>query len=475
MPPDAALSRQPAWRPRYVASPDSSSSLLLALARALRGRGFPMLGFPRALQPLFPALNCLPRRVREIGYGRAAWLSAMPPTRLGRVSGERVAQWMTHRYEWRRYPAVAIGSSNGALVHLCAALGVPWLPQTFLTLVRQPGRHPDDVRAAVAHALEPARRLVDANPDLAVYQLHDPVNDRPVLNYAAYFRVKRRALGYAYREFLDRTLAPGGTLLLVECERTWPATLVGNRHLFQLGGVGGVKIEDYFQGGPRVAAFLEHYGSPYRRWDPPAPQGEYSEAEWGFELALRDDVISWARSHHCRLVRLVFDEPEHLSSPVADLYRWWYRRRGQPADRLVVDSFFLLDPWWTLRTGAAPYWAVFNTEPSARCLAEYLDTTEPYEDIYAMLLSNMVDAIGGTPPAEWRRIIASRARRTSDLLGVDESEYPRDLGTIARYHPALKRLRPHRPPPAPLTLAELEEFLTGRGDRPPVRWIEVPT
>jgi hypothetical protein len=471
---DAALSRLRAWRPRYVASPDSSSSFLEALARTLRGRGFPGLGLPRGLQSLLPALNILPEPMRDVGYGRAAWVSAMPPTRLHRVSGERAARWMTRQYEWRRYPAVAIGSSNGALVHLCAALDAPWLPQTFLTLIRQSERHPDDVGAAVAHSLEPARRLLDANPELAVYQLHDPVNDRPVLKYATYFRVKRRTLGHAYREFLDRALAPSGTLLLVECERAWPATPLGNRHIFQLGGVGGVKLEEYFHGGQRVAEFLEHYGSPYRRWEPPASQGEHPEAEWGFEPALREDVTAWARARGCRLVRLVFEEPEHLSPLVADLYRWWYRQRGRPADRLVVDSFFLLDPWWTLRTGAAPYWAVFNTEPSVRCLAEYLGRAEPYDEIHAMLLSNMVDAIGGASPAEWRRIIGKHARRTSSLLGVKDSEYPRDFGTIARYQRALKRLRPHRSPPAPLTLAELEAFVSG-GDHPLVRWIEVPT
>src|SRR5688572_28048543 len=96
----------PRLRPRYVASPDSSSSLLLALAAALQGRGFPLLGLPRALQPVLPALNLLPKSTREILYGRSAWLSAMPPSRLGRASAERAARWMTHQYEWRRRYAV---------------------------------------------------------------------------------------------------------------------------------------------------------------------------------------------------------------------------------------------------------------------------------------------------------------------------------------------------------------------------------
>jgi hypothetical protein len=102
----------PRLRPRYVASPDSSSSLLLALAAALQGRGFPRLGLARGLQPVLPALNLLPKSTRDIVYGRAAWLSAMPPSHLGSVSAERAARWMTHRYEWRRYPVVEVRVGN---------------------------------------------------------------------------------------------------------------------------------------------------------------------------------------------------------------------------------------------------------------------------------------------------------------------------------------------------------------------------
>jgi hypothetical protein len=112
------MPRPPRFRPRYVASPDSSSSLLLALAAALQGRGFPLLGLPRVLQPVLPALNLLPKATREILYGRSAWLSAMPPSRLGRVSAERAAQWMTHQYEWRRDGDPAIGARRfRVLVH----------------------------------------------------------------------------------------------------------------------------------------------------------------------------------------------------------------------------------------------------------------------------------------------------------------------------------------------------------------------
>ena len=39
---------------------------------------------------------------------------------------------------------MAIGSSSGALVHLCAALGIPWLPQTILEINLMPFSHGTD-------------------------------------------------------------------------------------------------------------------------------------------------------------------------------------------------------------------------------------------------------------------------------------------------------------------------------------------
>jgi hypothetical protein len=458
-------------RPLSVAVPDSSSSLLIALSRYFRGRGLPLAGLPGALRPLFPYFNRLPVWVRQGGYAWSGWLGAMPPGKLHRISGERIAEWAARRYDrTRRYPAIAIGSSNGAMVHLCAALGIPWLPQTFLTIVRQRGRSPDDPLDAVELSLPPGRRLLDANPDLALYQIHDPVHDRPVLGVAAYFRYKRLVLGRAYERFILHTLDPGGTIILVDCGLRWPSTLVAPRHVFQFGGAGGVSLDEYFHGSERVERFLAAHRSHRRRWEPPEPDGHRVESEWGFDPALGEDVKRFASRHGYRVVRLSFEQPEHLSPVVADFHRAWYRERGMPASRLVGDSFFLLDPWWSKRTGSVPWWSLFNTEPSARCLAEYLDSAEPYDEIWLMLLSNMVDAFGLAPPDEWERI-AARSRRTGGLLGVTASEFPNDLAALGRYHPALKRLPSRYPIPGPVPLSRFETFLAA-GNRYRVRWRE---
>lgn len=128
---------------------------------------------------------------------------------------------MVNEYPQREYPAVAIGSSSGALVHLCAALGIPWLPQTFLIPVQHQGQiHVDGPKQAINWGMEHAKPLLDANPELLLHHMHDPNQDRLTIQGMTYFRVKRLRLGETYKRFLENSLPSGGTIFLVECQRT---------------------------------------------------------------------------------------------------------------------------------------------------------------------------------------------------------------------------------------------------------------
>lgn len=279
---------------------------------------------------------------------------------------------------------------------------------------------------------EHAPPLLEANPD------------RLMSRRMSYFRLKRLRLGEAYKRFLEENLEGEGTILLSESSLKWPTTKVGERHVFQFGGVGGATPEEFLEGGERP------------------------EAEWGFERELRKDVVNFARERGYKVRSVSFDAPETLSPFVADLYRWWCRRRGLSAERLLVESFALLEPYLTLRTGSAPYWTNFNTEPSADLLERYLDSSEPYDDIRLMLFSHGVESIGVTPIERWKKIL-QKARNSGEFVGVDEEKYPKDFATFVRYHTELKKL-PFRPAPEPLTLGELDAFLREKGSRYQPRW-----
>jgi hypothetical protein len=233
--------------------------------------------------------------------------------------------------------------------------------------------------------------------------------------------------------------------------------------------LGGATPEEFLHGSERVESYLTSYGSHRRRWDPPEPDDERPEAEWGFEPILHEDVERFARERGYRVRRILFEEPEDLSPLVADLYRRWYEERGLPANRLLVESFILMEPWWALRTGSVPFWMVFNMEPSADRLEHYLEGTDPYDHIHLMLFSHGVDSVVLAPIGRWRSVL-QRARKHGSFAGVDERRFPRDFAAFVRYHADLKKVPARYPMPGSLPLDRLDEFLGRRGDSYSVRW-----
>jgi hypothetical protein len=445
-------------RSAHVADFDSASAMLQATARFLCGRGFPALGMPRRLEPLAIAANLLPRSLRRLIYIEGGRKEAIPTSRLSEVREDALAEWATRLYPQRGYPAIAIGSSNGAVVHLCAALGIPWLPQTVLIPVRQEAAGPDEPGKAMEFGWRHAGALLKANPGLQLHHMHDPNQDRLMLQRMTYFRVKRLRLGTAYEQFVRRTLAPGGTIVLVDCRLRWPATRVGDRHFFQFGGHGGATLSDYFEGSARTKEFLERQGSAVDRWDPPEPDDEVPEAEWGFERTLGEDVERLARQHGYRVLWLTFDAPEDLAAPVADIYRRWYADTGASAQRLLAESFILLDPWLSVRTRTVPFWTPFSVERSVRSLERYLESADPYDEVLASLFAHGVESIGIARPEHWQRAMR-RARKQSGFLGTRPGAFPEDFAVFARFYKEFKAMPVRCAAPASLALAEAERLI----------------
>jgi hypothetical protein len=203
------------------------------------------------------------------------------------------------------------------------------------------------------------------------------------------------------------------------------------------------------------------------------PNGERPEAEWGFEPTLGEDVERFARLHgYHRVRRIRFNDPEHLSPLVADLYRWWNRQRGVIGNRLLVDSFIVTEPYWSTRTGSVPYWLVFNKEPSEQSLEAYLDRSGPFDEIYVMLFSHGVNSIGLVPIERWRQFLR-RARKRGVFIGVDEQEYPMDFAVFVRYYyDLIDKVKSRYPLPPPLSLGQLDDFLDRHQGHYQVQWLD---
>jgi hypothetical protein len=451
--------RQAPW---FVADFDSASAMLQATARFLNAQDFPALGLSRRLEPLAIAVNLLPRALRRLVYIRSGVHEAIAPARLEEVRAEEIARWATELYPERTYPAIVVGSSNGALVHLCAALDIPWLPQTVLIPVRQDAAGPDQPQQAMEFGAKHAARLLRANPELQLHHMHDPNQDRLMLHGMTYFRVKRLRLGATYEQFIAARLQSGGTIIVADGRLRWPTTRLGERHLFQFGGFGGIPADEHFTGSERIAGFLKRQKSSVSQWQPPAPDGESPEAEWGFEPALEQDIRRLARERGYRTLRLTFDEPDDLAAPVADLYRRWYANSGRPARRLLVESFVLLDPWLVARTRSVPFWTTFPVERSARALERYLDGAEPYDEIRIALFAHGLQSIGVAPPERWRAALA-RAPKCGAFLATRAKAFPEDFAVFARFHRELSALPEREPVPRPLVLEEAERLIAALG------------
>lgn len=428
-------------RPRAaVASFDSASAFLTSLALALHHRDFAHLGQSRLKVPLVRAGELLPVSLRRRAYAVATGREGLRPERLRGVDLDAVAAWVTDRYPSDRFPAVLLGSSNGAVTHLAAACGVPWLPQTLLVPVRRPRSDPQDVRAAAEFGERHAPALLGANPGVALHHMHDPNQDLLSVSEMAYFRLKWHRLPGAYERFLQERLLPGAPIVVVRDTSTWPVTRLGPRHVFQLGAQGGMTAEEY-DAAPGA----------------PQPGETAAEAEWGFADELLGPVCDWAQRHGHPVVEIGYDHPQDPAAAVAGTVRDWLRSRGEEARRLLVSSFVVHDPWRTITTGSVPYWTFFPVQRAAADLAAHLDDHE-YDDIDIMLFSHGTVSRGLADARTWQQL-ADRARRRGRLLGVDASAFPADFGTFARYAAALRSLpdatRPWSPLPVDEALAGL--------------------
>jgi hypothetical protein len=445
---------------RYLTDFDSSVNTVRAVGSYLNGEDHRSLSMGPTNRFLSEVVATRPPdRVRAAIYRVMGFSQGLPLDRARHLDVDVLDEWVTRQYGPGPFPAVVVGCTSGGVVHLAAALGAPFLPQTTLSTVRDLATRPDDAVGAMEALAPTARVIAERNPRVSVYHMHDPAQDRPMLEAMAYMRIKRLGLGRSYERFLEERLMPGGTIIQVECTRDWRSRAVGDRAYFQFGCLGGVSEEEYHDTGERITRYLIQEDSPVRSWQPPESDARRPEAEWGWDPALGGDVKRVAQRFGYRLRRLVSVEPQEQSAFVADLHRWWYRRLDSPTNRLLVECYAQWDPMWMLRTGSVPFWSRFNMEPAYEELERYLEDAEPYDEIYLNLFSQGIESPGVVPVERWQRLIHRHARHRGEVIGVDRDAYPLDAGSTLRYHRAFKTIPSRHPLPAPMAVEQIDDFL----------------
>ena len=420
---------------KVVASFDSATVLHAGLAAALRGMPFPHLGNGPVAAAAIRTGGRLPWPVLRHLYTRIGAAEGIDPRRLGAVDLASVARWLADGYPRRRYPAVMIGSSNGALAHLAAAMQVPWLPGTVLVPVSRTG-DPERPADALAFGRTVAPRLLDANPDVVLHHMHDQMQDRLMVARMTYFRTKWHTLPSAYAQFLSAQLAPGAPVILVEDGSRWPVLRVAERHVFQPGAQGGLEPHDYLQ-----------------RPHTPSPDDQAPEAEWGADPGLGASVAAWCATHGHPLIRLRYIGPQAPAHGVATVMRHWYAGRGEAADRLLVPSFVLGDPWRTINAAATPFWTFFSVRSALDAFESHLERSAPYRFVDILQFQHGVRSINIATPEQWTAAARRHGARPT-MLALDPRRFPHDIATMGRYGRALANLPAAARPWSPLSVEE---------------------
>lgn len=433
---------------QVVASFDSASVLHAATVAALEHRRFPHLGNPGPVAGLVRVAGHLPWPLLKQLYARIGGAEGIDPHRLGEVDLAAVARAFADAYTASQYPTVVIGSSNGALTHLAASMGAPWLPNTVLVPVhRVADPHRPDL--ALEFGRQVAGPLLHANPSVVLHQMHDSAQDELMVARMSYFRVKWQHLPEAYERFLAERLAPAAPVLLVDDRSRWPVTRVGDRHVFQTGGRGGLTPEQYLQ-------------TPYA----PAADDDAPEAEWGADPGFSAAVQAWcARTGHPCVV-LTPDGPQEAAHPVAVILRDWIRARGGAADRLSIPSFVLGDPWHTITRGQVPFWTFFPVRSALDSLDHHLAHTDPYRRADLFVFQHGAQSPGSVTPREFGAVLR-RHGAIPRLIAVDPNKSPHDIGSLAKYASVLATERPAPIPFVPLeadtAVAQLRDVVGERG------------
>lgn len=458
--------------PNFTAAFDSATAMVISLSLFLEGKGFPGTGAMPANEPLGKALDMLPETLKKTMYAQSGRFDGLRPENTSGVAISELEKWVTQSYPDRKYPAIAIGSSNGALNHLYAALGIPWLPQTFLIPVRKPGfLDKDKPKEVIKWADDAARALLESNPGISLHHMMDPNHDRLHLNTITYFRVKIHRMGECYRQFIRDRLSAGGKVIIINCRQQWPVSRMDQDYVFQFGGAGGgIQAREYYEGSKRVNHFLKKQGAEVERWDAPRIDEEVPEAEWGYDERLSDEIRTYADELNIGLEEILFDHPETPSAYVADLYREWYRKLGREDDRLLIECFALHDPYWALRSSSVPLWMLFNDEQSAEFADRFLQDRKAFDEIFMMLMSHGTESIGLAGIDRWDHIL-KHARQNKNYIGVSRDDYPVNFGVYMRYFEDLQdKISARYPLPEPMPLEQARELLKRVGTDYGVRW-----
>jgi len=431
---------------------DSSAVCVKSVAAALRGEHLQNYPANRPMTFLAGLVSALGQRAACWTVERAISRGGQDPALADRLTTADLACWAVSLYENLAGPwdAVILGAPNGGVAHLATALGAPFLSQHFLISFRD-HTHADDIATYRAHGDALAAPILARNPDLAVVNHYDPLHDRFLVKYVNHIRLKLLTLPAAYQEFIRTRLRPGGTLIFIDCRYPWLQYRLGDRHTFQVGGLGAVSDSEFLEGRPEFEALQRAERSPFVggwRLDEPLEVGP--ESEWGTLPPLRQAVEEFAAAGGYRFLALEGDSPEWFAGLAFRAHRRLSEKEGRPPQGLFVDCFTQVDPVACRQSRLWPFWLPFNCADSLEFLCRWRSAFPPGTPVLLAPLPSFAPAFDTVPLADW---LAALEGFPVQVLGVDRRRFPADIAGLFRFQPQLAAWCRAHPDPVQARLA----------------------
>jgi len=444
----SASSAVPAVTDVDVVSFDSGTRVVREVAEALTGNGRSILeAYPWGSNVFLGVISLLPEsaRIAAIEWGMRVSLG-LPPNRADDVSIDVLARWCIAQYpDDVQYPVIVLGSPNGAVAHLAALLRAPFLTTSFGLTFRHPTIDPDDIDAYRRTSLATAERIRVSNPagNYEIVCHVDPLHDRSMVRVADFVRIKLLDVPESYRAFVHEHLAPGGTIVLINCTYRWPQVPLGPGIFLQVGGLGAVEPAEYVD-----------------RWSIDGTVELRRESEWGCPQAFADAVIDDAATAGIRVLEIARDHPADYSLLAYDAYLACDHVRS---DTVLIDCFNHLNPRTNLETGIPGLWLPFNTTDGFELVARALEG-RTFSTVYVAPLPSFARSPDTASLDAWSRWIDPVG--DVEWIGVRPTRYPADPFAPYRFARDMARLRDTMAlePPLRLTIEALELLLAATSE-----------
>ncbi len=422
-------------------SRDSASPLLTrAVAAALAGRPFETYRLTWWQKALLTLMSGMPPGLAARAIAWDTTRAGLPPSL---ADGLRLADLIHERLaDYRALPgpfsAVVVGAAlGGAAAHLSVALGAPFLPQAFVLSFRG-GSPYDSLESHLVNAQRLATPILERNPGVLAISHFDPLHDGWLTPHINHLRLKLLELPRFYRSFLLQRLAPGGTILYLDCGARWLQYALNPLHRYQIGGWGGIPAEEFLRGSERIDAALAARKSPHRGgWHVKGIRPQiFPESEWGSEPAFADALEGFTRETGFRFVRLSFPEPHDFSRLAFRAYQRLWERAGRAPRGVLVETFSQYDPYLVERGRLLPLWLVFNTLDSLA----FLQAMRPhFPDGRPVFFCPLVTFSRPPDMVPWERWQAALEGLPWVNVGARANRYPADLVALWRWQEWLRR------------------------------------